>query len=136
MTFDETLRCYAEAVFNKDIEKFLSIYDNHVYIFDTWNQWMINGINALNKMVEVWFGSLGKEKVSVTFTQLNTNESEGQTVWIGEVAYTAIDENNKIIRSISNRMTWVMKKGNDGFKIIHEHSSLPIDMESFSGILK
>ena len=62
MGYNEILQSYANSVYNKDIEDFLSIYDKNVYIFDTWNDWMSNDIKALRQMATQWFESLGKEK--------------------------------------------------------------------------
>ena len=78
----------------------------------------------------------GKKRVKVDFTLLKVIESVNHIIWIGDVKYTALNEENKILRSISNRLTWVIKSSNGNLKIVHEHSSLPINMESFSGIVK
>lgn len=136
MSYDAILQHYADAVYNKDVEQFLSIYDEHVYIYDTWNQWMCHDLEALRNMTVDWFESLGKETVRVEFTQLNVIDSVDHTIWIGEVNYKALDEHSHVIRSICNRMTWVIKACDGGFRIVHEHSSLPINIESFSGMIK
>ena len=136
MTYQDILDRYAQSVYNKDVEGFLSIYDPEVLIFDTWNAWMSTDINAVRSMATQWFDSLDKEKVRVEFTTVNVLHSAEQTVWIGELKFYGLSEDGQVLRSISNRWTWVMKKCDKGLKVVHEHSSLPINMETFTGIMK
>lgn len=63
-------------------------------------------------------------------------QSAEQTVWVGDIKFDGLSEDDQVLRSISNRWTWVMKKYEDGLKIVHEHSSLPINMETFRGMMK
>ena len=136
MSYKTILEQYAIAVYNKDVERFISIYDRDVFVYDTWKEWSIKDIDQLKNMATEWFQSLGPEKVKVEFIEINTIKTINQTIWIGEVKYYAIDEKDQIIRSISNRLTWVIKDNNGIFKVVHEHSSLPINIETFKGILK
>ncbi len=87
-------------------------------------------------MATGWFESLGKEKVRVEFTQVEVFQSAHQTVWVGAFKFDGLSEDDEILRSISNRWTWVIKESDEGFKVVHEHSSLPVNMETFKGIMK
>lgn len=87
-------------------------------------------------MATEWFDSLGNEKVRVEFKEVNILESCKQIVWVGELTFYGLSEDDQILRSISNRWTWVIRKDNEILKIVHEHSSLPINTESFTGVLK
>ena len=136
MTFDTLLQRYAQAVYNKDVEGFVSVYDSKVCIYDTWNEWESHGTEAVRAMATGWFESLGKEKVRVGFTQVEVFQSKEQTVWVGAFKFDGLSEDDEILRSISNRWTWVIKESDEGFKVVHEHSSLPVNMETFKGIMK
>lgn len=136
MTFDTLLQRYAQAVYNKDVEGFVSVYDSNVCIYDTWNEWESHGTEAVRAMATGWFESLGKEKVRVEFTQVEVFQSAHQTVWVGAFKFDGLSEDDEILRSISNRWTWVIKESDEGFKVVHEHSSLPVNMETFKGIMK
>ncbi|NLC32339.1 MAG: nuclear transport factor 2 family protein [Clostridiales bacterium] len=135
MSYKTILKQYATAVYNKDAEGLLSLYDSNVCVYDTWNEWRYD-IGGFRNMVTGWFDSLGGEKVRVEFTQGYTFESQDQTVWVGELKFYGLSEEDEVLRSISNRWTWVIKNSNGMFKIVHEHSSLPINIENFSGIMK
>jgi ketosteroid isomerase-like protein len=40
------------------------------------------------------------------------------------------------LRSLDNRLTATLRQKSDGWKIIHQHTSLPIDLETAKGIFK
>ena len=136
MSYKKILEGYANAVYTKDVESFISIYDTNVCVYDTWKEWTSIGTGKLRDMAAEWFDSLGNEKVKVEFLEVNVLESADQTVWIGEVKFFGLNEDDQVLRSISNRWTWVIKNNNGIFKIVHEHSSLPINMETFTAIMK
>ncbi len=136
MNYKTILKSYANAVYNKDLENFISIYDNKVHVYDTWKAWSYKNRDEYKNMVREWFDSLGDEKVRVEFNEINVLQTQDQTVWIGEIKFYGLSENDEILRSISNRWTWVIQNKNQVLKIVHEHSSLPIDIETFSGIMK
>ncbi len=136
MNYKALFERYANAVYNKDVESFISIYDNNVLVYDTWEEWIKKDVKEIKSMATEWFDSLGNEKVKVEFTEVRVLESADQIVWIGEFKFYGLDQNDQIIRNISNRWTWVIKNINGSWKVVHEHSSLPINMETFIGILK
>ncbi len=136
MNYKIILESYANAVYNKDIEKFIDLYDKTVHVYDTWNRWIYNDVEELRGMVTEWFDSLGKEKVRVEFNEISVMESKEQMVWIGDVKFFGLSEDDEVLRSIRNRWTWVIRNDKEGLKIVHEHSSLPINMETFKGIMK
>ncbi|NLY37456.1 MAG: SnoaL-like domain-containing protein [Tissierellia bacterium] len=136
MSYKIILEQYAKAVLEKEVEGFMAIYDPIVNVYDTWNSWIKKDIEEIRSMATEWFKSLGEEKVRVEFTEVNVLECESQTVWIGEVKFYGINQEDQILRSISNRWIWVIQNNDGIFKVIHEHSSLPIDTETFTGIVK
>jgi hypothetical protein len=51
------------------------------------------------------------------------------------VTFAAFRENTEDkLRQMTNRFTFGLKKVNESWLITHEHSSLPIDMQSGKGI--
>ena len=42
------------------------------------------------------------------------------------MVYAAIDPKGTELRSMQNRLTWVLKPEGDGWKIPHEHTSVPL----------
>ena len=50
--------------------------------------------------------------------------------------FTGESDSGEVMHSMDNRFTWILKNQKSNWKIIHEHSSAPIDFESNKVILK
>ncbi len=88
------------------------------------------GREARRPAIEGWFGSLDTERVKVSFEDVRVEASAGSGL-AGLTAfgtYAAIASDGAELRSMQNRLTWVLKfDGAAGaWKIIHEHTSTPI----------
>lgn len=126
---------YKAAVFAQDADAFVALYDAELQVFDMWGQWSHRGLAAWRTMAAEWFGSLGTERVVVDFSDVHTIESPELAVAHAFVTYTAIDAGGAKLRSLDNRMTLALKPQGGAWKIVHEHSSSPID-ETTKAILK
>jgi len=126
---------YKKAVFEKDVEAFLSIFDAHVRIFDMW-EWTYEGLIPWRKMVEGWFGSLVTERVVVTFDDVEVQATGDMAVASAFARFAAIAENGEELRYLQNRLTWVAQRKEGVWKIIHEHTSGPVDGETMKVIMK
>ena len=135
---ESLLETYKNAVFHKDVEAFVSIFDEQVRIFDMW-EWVYNGVGPWREMVKGWFGSLVTERVVVTFDEVRIQAGDEMAVLTAFARFAAIAENGEELRYLQNRLTWVVRKtseeretpvrsGNRGvWKVIHEHTSGPVD---------
>ncbi|AIY04598.1 hypothetical protein Plano_0633 [Planococcus sp. PAMC 21323] len=131
----DVLTNYQKAVYEKDVDKFLLSYAEEIHIFDCWGKWEYNGIAAWKKVVVEWFSGLEEEMLlKVEFYDDFVEESGDLAFAHSAVSYTAVDMTGKEVRSMKNRFTFVMKKKQDSWKIIHEHSSLPINPENEQAI--
>jgi ketosteroid isomerase-like protein len=70
--------------------------------------------------------SLGEERVAVTFDRVQTTVTSDLAALTARVVYAAIDAQGTELRSMQNRLTWVLKPDGDSWQIIHEHTSVPI----------
>lgn len=127
---------YAQAVWNKDVAAFLELYDDTIQVYDAWGHWEYAGKEEFRTLPLHWFNDLGSDRVKVNFKdpQIHENGDLG-SIWT-EVNYAAFDEHNKLLHAMSNRLTMVLKKRSDDWKIIHEHTSIPVDMETGQGMFK
>ena len=126
---------YSNAVFEKDVEAFLSIFDENVHIFDMW-EWTHEGLAAWRKMASGWFGSLGTERVVVTFDDIRVQATGEMGFASAFVRFAAISESGEELRYLQNRLTWVAQKKAGAWKIIHEHTSGPVDGKTMNVRLK
>lgn len=117
---------YAKAVFEKDIEGFLALFDEDVRVFDMW-AWNYDGISAWREMVTGWFGSLGSDRDVVTFEDVRVTETGEMGVASAFARFAAVSEKGEELRFLQNRLTWVVRRKAGEWKIIHEHTSGPVD---------
>jgi ketosteroid isomerase-like protein len=123
----QVLNAYKVGVFAKDVDAFVSLYDADVLIYDMWGVWSYNGVAAWREMVAGWFGSLGTERVVVEFSDAQTIVTRDLAVVHAFVTYRAINTDGVDLRSLDNRLTATLRRKNDGWKIVHQHTSAPVD---------
>jgi uncharacterized protein (TIGR02246 family) len=127
MKMDEMLDAYAAAVRAKDVDAFVGLYADDVRNFDLWSEWSYDGKDALRGMVSEWFGSLGEdEEVAVRFDDVRAHEDGDVAALSAFATYAAVSADGTELRSMNNRLTWVLRKDGDGaWKVVHEHTSAP-----------
>ncbi|SDG91540.1 YybH family protein [Paraburkholderia phenazinium] len=132
----QVLEDYKAAVFAKDVDAFVALYDQEVQIFDMWGVWSYNGIASWREMAARWFGSLGTGRVVVDFSNVQTIVTQDLAVLHAFVTYKAVSADGVELRSLDNRLTVTLARKGDGWKVVHEHTSAPIDFETTKVIFK
>lgn len=127
---------YRNAIFKKDLDAFTSIFDEKVRVFDMWEQWTYEGLAAWREMAKEWFASLGTNRDVVSFDDVQIEASGELATLTAFVKFTAISETGEELRFLQNRLTWVARKKEEGWKIIHQHGSGPIDFKTMKVMLK
>jgi uncharacterized protein (TIGR02246 family) len=117
---------YKRTVYEKDAAAFLRLYHPAARVFDTWGVWSYEGEKDRRKVIEQWFGSLGGERVAVTFDRVQATVTPDLASLTARVIYAAISPTGTELRSMQNRLTWVLKPEGGTWKILHEHTSVPI----------
>ena len=126
------LDAYRAAVHARDVDAFVALYDEQVCVFDLWEHWSYQGVEAWRGMVAGWFGSLGIERVAVDFDDVHTTVAQDMAFAHAFVRYRGLSAGGEELRAMQNRLTWVLRQKNGVWKIVHEHTSAPVD----SGTLK
>jgi ketosteroid isomerase-like protein len=132
----QVLNDYKAAVFAKDVDSFVALYDADVLVFDMWRVWSYNGISSWREMAGGWFGSLGTERVIVDFSDVQTIVTQDLAVVHAFVTYKAVTTDGVDLRSLDNRLTVTLRQTGDGWKIVHQHTSSPIDLATATVIFK
>jgi ketosteroid isomerase-like protein len=133
----DVLKNYQTAVYEKDVEKFLSMYAPEIQIYDCWENWESKGISSWKENVVQWFNGLSEDGVllKVDFNDVVVEENSHLAFIHCAVTFAAHqEESGERLRQMTNRFTFGLKKVNESWVIIHEHSSLPINMETGKGI--
>jgi ketosteroid isomerase-like protein len=126
---------YQSAVLNKDVVTFMHLYDPDVRVFDAWGIWKYEGAEAWQRAVEGWFSSLGTEKVKVSFDDVTSSVGRDMTYMSAIVTYAGQSAQGEPLRSMQNRVTWVLRTVGHVPRIVHEHTSAPIGFEDMKAIL-
>jgi uncharacterized protein (TIGR02246 family) len=127
---EEMLTAYADAVRAKNVETFLELYADDARTFDLWQEWTYDGKDALRAMVSEWFGSLPEDEVvSVRFDDVRTQVGSDVAAVSAFTTFAALSPDGTELRSMNNRLTWVLRKDGDAWKIVHEHTSAPAGEE-------
>ncbi len=135
-TIMHVLEAYQAAVFNKDVDAFMRLYDQQVRVFDAWGVWSYEGAAAWRGMIEGWFSSLGAERVKVTMDDVQIAGGQELAVVSAIVSYAGVSAEGEDLRAMQNRITWALKPEGSGWKIVHEHTSAPIDFNDSKAILQ
>lgn len=129
------LSTYKSAVFKKDVRTLMHLYDPSVRVFDAWGVWLYEGAQAWQRAVEGWFTSLGTERVKVTFEDVLVWGSKELTSVCAVVTYAGQSATGEPLRSMQNRITWVLRTSGHVARIVHEHTSAPVGFEDTKAIL-
>jgi uncharacterized protein (TIGR02246 family) len=132
----QMLAAYKAAVHARDVDAFCALYADDVHIFELWRQWSHHGIAAWRAMATGWFGSLGDERVIVEIDDVRTIVSGDMASATAFLTYRAIAANGEELRSLDNRLSWVLCQQAGRWQVVHEHTSIPIDGESGKGLFR
>ena len=113
----------------------MSLYDNDIRAFDTCGVWLYEGFDEWRKMNEKWFHSLGRERDIVEFNDVKVESTEHFGFASAVATYSAVSDSGEVIRSMQTRLTWIARKYAGQWKIVHQHTSVPIDGSTISAIL-
>ena len=135
-TVSQVLAAYKAAVNAKDVDTFVSLYDEDMVIFDMWGEWSYKGVESWRRIVTDWFGSLGNERLIVELDNAQVITEHNIAVAHAFVIFKGISAEGETLRAMENRFTWVLRNREGVWKILHEHSSAPIDFETSKVILQ
>jgi len=127
---------FTDAVYKKDLEAYLALYDEKILVFDMWQEWAYDGLSAWRTMVEGWFSSLGSDRDRVTFREQRVEVSGDMGYVTAFVRFAAVSETGEELRFLDNRLTWVIRRTGASWKIVHQHTSGPIDFSTMKVVLK
>ena len=129
------LETYRSAVLAKNVETFMHLYAPDVRVFDMWSTWSYDGATAWRVAVEGWFSSLASETCKVTFNDVQIFSDSGLAAMSAIVTYAGISAGGQELRSMQNRISWVLKISGHVLRIAHEHTSAPVGFEDTKAIL-
>jgi uncharacterized protein (TIGR02246 family) len=122
---------YRTAVYDKDVDAFIALYADDARVFDLWGRWLYRGSAEWRQPAEEWFSSLGDDLSSPEFHDVQIDVGDSVAAVHAFITYRGLSAEGKQLRSMDNRITWVLRKDGEGaWKIVHEHTSAPADLGS------
>ena len=131
----QVLETYKSAVHARNVQTFMHLYDPRVRIFDTWGVWSYEDAATWQRAIEGWFSSLGTDRVKVTFDDVQTSGTRELACLSAIVSYAGLSAQGEPLRSMQNRITWVLRTSGHVLRIVHEHTSVPVGFEDSKAIL-
>jgi ketosteroid isomerase-like protein len=132
----QVAEAYRAAVFEKDSAALMRLFAENVRVFDTWGVWSYEGAGPWRRMVEGWLSSLGTERVKVTFDDVRIETGSPLSCLSAIVTYAAVSPEGAELRSLQNRLSWVLRSTGSGWVVIHEHTSAPVGPGDGKAILQ
>ncbi|UHQ24551.1 nuclear transport factor 2 family protein [Lysobacter sp. 5GHs7-4] len=133
--FLHALQAYRATVRAKDVEAFVALYAQDVHVFDMWGRWTLQGLPAWRAMATEWFASLGDEYVVVDFDGVDGAADGDLAMGHAILTYTGHAADGRPLRSLSNRISAMLRREQGVWKIFHEHTSAPIDHRTTQALL-
>jgi ketosteroid isomerase-like protein len=134
--FEALTIAYADAVLAKEPSRLAAIYAPDVRVFDSWERWSYDDLAAWRPTLDEWLGSLGDESVQVSFEDVRASAGGEMGFLNAIVTYTALDSAGNTLRSLQERLTWVLTRKDDCWTIVHQHSSAPISFADKKAIVR
>ena len=131
----QCLAAYAAAVLAKDVDAFVAIYADDARIFELWGAWE-HDIASWREMATGWFAFLGDERSVVEAHDLRTQVSGDMALLTASLTYRAVDAGGNALRSLDNRLSWVLRERGGRWRVVHEHTSVPLAHDGGKGIFK
>ncbi|MFX1679822.1 nuclear transport factor 2 family protein [Mitsuaria sp. CC2] len=124
------LRDYAAAVFDRDLPRFLDLYADEVQVFDSWNRWEYAGREDWAGMIAAWFEGIQDVRVRVTAKDVKTWHDTQVAGGSATLEFAALDADGQPLRATENRLTVLLRNDGGTWRIVHQHTSVPVDFQS------
>lgn len=129
------LAAYQAAVLAKDVDAFVALYAEDAQIFELWGTW-VHDIGSWREMAKGWFAFLGDQRSVVEAHGVRTQVSGDMAMLTASLTYRAVDPAGQELRSLDNRLSWVLRQRGGRWRVVHEHTSVPLAHEDGKGIVK
>ena len=121
---------YQSAAQAKDLEAFIALYHPQVEVFDAWNCWRMQGLQAWRAAVAAWFSGLGEQPLVVDVALIGRHVGTDLAWACAWVEYAETAPDGGCGRSVVNRLSVVLRREAGDWRVVHEHSSMPLDAET------
>lgn len=115
---------YVAAVHASDADALLSLYADDVHVFDMMEPFERHGKESGREMLAAWLGN-ADEKQECEIQDMSVMEEGDLAVARASVRY-GVTMADGTRHSMWNRATWTLRRINGDWKIVLEHTSVPL----------
>ena len=130
----DLLANYSRFVRNKDVEGFIGQYSPNIITYDLWHADAFKMMSSWQANIKDWFDGLGDEYVTVAFRDITVYETTNTAFLHGIISFQGHSKEGAVLRGMDNRLSWGLLCLDNGWKIVHEYTSLPIDSATMSPV--
>jgi ketosteroid isomerase-like protein len=116
-----------------DPDALTALYVDDVHIFDAMGAWETQGKDAWRVIVEAWLSEPGLTP-GCAFEDLTIFEEGDFAAAHASVEYSHVQNDNGKRTSLWNRGSWVLRRINEDWKIVTEHTSVLINDKTMEPI--
>jgi len=117
------------AIRAKDPTAYAACYTDDVRVFDGMNPSQYRGLDAWREMIEACFGTLGTE-TDLVLRDVQVQTAGDMAVVTAIVGYWSVLHGETEKRGMWGRQTNILRWTSAGWRICHEHSSVPFNGET------
>jgi uncharacterized protein (TIGR02246 family) len=122
-TVQSVIDRYVEAVKASDADALLALYADDVHVFDLMLPFERQGIESGREMIEAWLNEGGEQDCSIE--DLHVIEEGDLAVARASIRYGYSGEDGTK-HTMWNRATWTFRRIDGDWKIVGEHTSVPL----------
>ena len=100
-----------------------------------WGRFSYEGRATIRAAAEDWFASVGTDEIRVEFQEVREARGDEVAVVHAFVRFSGVSPEGEELRSMTNRLTWGLRRTAEGWEIAHEHTSAPLGSD-LKGILQ
>lgn len=135
-SISQVIESYTSAVYQRNVDAFMRLYDPKATVFDAWDAWEYADSIEWRRPIEAWLNAHDTESVEVTFEEVRISGSRQFAVVSAVVTYAQVSAQGERLHAMQNRLTWALEARGHVLRIVHEHTSVPVDFKEARPILK
>lgn len=116
---------YIEAVQTLNKQALLDLYSPELRMFDMMAPFEFHGPGEFARRVNQWFDEVDGKEANAKATNIESKVVDGLAYMSMFMRYSDRDEHGEP-RGMTNRLTWILVPAGDDWKILHEHTSVPL----------
>lgn len=121
---------YTVAAATTDRDALLALYAPDVRMFDMMLPWQISGTEEWAPRIDNWFSGVGTQ-AEVQARDVEVTTTDGMALLTMNMEYAHIESDGERMAMV-NRLTWVVVPHGDDWRIIHEHTSVPLNEDDMT----